>query len=49
MDGTQGETATGQGAIDRLDADGQRPPFGTCRAEALDLVANEAGRVRRLV
>jgi NAD(P)-dependent dehydrogenase (short-subunit alcohol dehydrogenase family) len=37
--GTQGETATGQHAIDRLYAEGQRPPFGTHCAEARDLAA----------
>jgi hypothetical protein len=39
MHGAQGETATGQRAIDRLDAERQRPPFGARRAEALNLAA----------
>jgi hypothetical protein len=39
MYGTQGETATGQRAIDRVDAEGQRSPFGARRAEALELAA----------
>ena len=39
MHGSQGETATGQCAIDRFYPEGQRPPFGTHRAESLDLAA----------
>jgi hypothetical protein len=39
MHGAQGETDTGKRAIDCLDAERKRPPFGACRAEALDLAA----------